>query len=176
MKILLGVAGSVAAKLTTKLILALETFGEVRTMATKSAEHFIPLGVTYYKDEDEWTWRQKGDIILHIDLRSWADVVLAPLSANTLSKISQGAADNLYTNTIRAWDYRKPMILVPVMNEMMWINPFTEQQLMVMRKLGARVIDPVVKTMMCGETGKGAMPEIDNIVKTVRAYKCDPKI
>lgn len=170
MNILLGVAGSVAARLTPKLKSSLETLGEVRIMATKSAEYFIPKEVEYYKDEDEWKWKQKGDIILHIDLRSWADVViLAPLSANTLSKISQGAADNLFTNTIRAWDYRKPMYLVPVMNEMMWVNPFTKQQLSIMEKLGARVIDPVVKTMMCGETGKGAMPRIEDIVIRVKS-------
>ena len=60
-----------------------------------------------YHDEDEWRkpW-VRGDSILHIELRRWADLMLiAPLSANSLAKISQGMSDNLVTSVVRAWDF-----------------------------------------------------------------------
>lgn len=67
---------------------------------------------------------------MHIELRKWADCLLiAPLSANTMAKISNGLCDNLLTNVARAWDYNKPMILAPAMNTMMYENPITKKQI-----------------------------------------------
>jgi len=53
-------------------------------------------GVNVYGDIDEWSWKKRGDEVLHIELRKWADLLLiAPLSANTMAKISNGICDNL---------------------------------------------------------------------------------
>lgn len=53
-----------------------------------------------YLDEDEWKWKTRGDPVLHIELRKWADMILiAPLSANTLAKVSNGLCDNLLVHS-----------------------------------------------------------------------------
>lgn len=64
-------------------------------------------------DEEEWhAWKTKGDPVLHIELRKWADAfVIAPLSANSLAKIAQGLCDNCLTSVARAWDFSKPMLV-----------------------------------------------------------------
>ena len=64
-------------------------------------------------DEEEWhAWQQKGDPVLHIELRKWADVlIIAPLSANTLAKMAQGLCDNCLTSVVRAWDFHKPLLV-----------------------------------------------------------------
>lgn len=67
----------------------------------------------YFQDEEEWRqWKVVGDPVLHIELRRWADVLLlAPLSANTLAKVSNGLCDNLLTCVVRAWDFAKPLLV-----------------------------------------------------------------
>lgn len=64
-------------------------------------------------DEDDWrSWQKVGDPVLHIELRRWADVLLlAPLSANTLAKAASGLCDNLLTCVVRAWDFKKPLLV-----------------------------------------------------------------
>lgn len=65
-------------------------------------------------DEEEWhSWQKKGDPVLHIELRKWADIlIIAPLSANTLAKIAQGLCDNCLTSVVRAWDFSKPLLVI----------------------------------------------------------------
>jgi len=78
------------------------------------------------KDLDEFQYYKEEGKVLHIELRKEFDVfVIAPLSANTLGKISNGLCDNVLTNVARCWDYRKPMILAPAVNTLMWENPIT---------------------------------------------------
>ena len=64
-------------------------------------------------DEEEWhQWQKKGDPVLHIELRKWADLlVVAPLSANTLAKLALGLCDNCLTSVVRAWDWSKPLLV-----------------------------------------------------------------
>ena len=149
-------------------------------------------------DEDEWQGRaggqryQRGDPVLHIELRRWADLLLvAPLDANTLAKIAYGLADNCLTCVARAWDMARPRILAPAMNTLMWQHPLTKRQL---RQLGCdfgaghvpghledehliaqindrsktlRIVPPQVKELACGDVGVGAMAEVDMIVDAV---------
>eukprot|EP00158_Paraphelidium_tribonemae_P004354 Partr_v1_DN26707_c1_g1_i6_m8285 putative Phosphopantothenoylcysteine decarboxylase len=87
--------------------------------------------VPLWLDDDEWTnWRGRGDIVLHIELRKWCDlIVVAPLDANTLSKVANGLCDNLLTCVLRAWDMNmdKRVILCPAMNSYMWMHPVTSE-------------------------------------------------
>ena len=172
MNILLGVTGSVAGILTDDLVAALSKLGTVKVVATQSGHYFIPTTskADVALDEDDWTgWRKKGDPVLHIDLRKWADVmVIAPLSANTLAKISNGICDNLLTSVVRAWDYQKPMILAPAMNTMMWDHPITGKQIGEVRGWGAKVVPPQSKVLACGDVGVGAMARIEDIVKALQ--------
>ena len=87
-------------------------------------------GVPVFADADEWRWQSRGDSVLHIQLRQWADVaVVAPLSANTLAKAALGLCDNLATCVLRAWDWRKPLVVAPAMNTMMYEHPVTHEHL-----------------------------------------------
>lgn len=214
MNVLLGMTGSVAATLMSKLAQAfLDAGHDVQVVATKAALYFydpdnipkelggreqdpfkIPIAtewarVRVWKDGDEW-YRQnhvrtvqhfgryatqayaKGDPILHIDLRKWADIfVIAPLSAGTLAKISIGEPDNLLTCIFRAWDFDKPVVLAPAMNTFMWSNPWTEMQLNILSRLqgssggfNVHCVDPQNKVLACGDEGIGAMADISRIV------------
>lgn len=120
-------------------------------------------------------WQKRGDPVLHIELRKWADVLLiAPLSANTLAKLSNGLCDNLLTLVCRAWPMEKsqspphhlvtPIIICPSMNTLMWEHPVTGAQLKVLGGWGYEIVGPIEKKMMCGDVGNGAMSEIDDIV------------
>lgn len=171
--ILLGLTGSVASILYEKLHTKLSEFGKVQTIFTNKSLHFVGSlslkNQTFFVDENEWVWEEKGDKILHIELRKWADLfVIAPLSANTLAKISNGLCDNLLTSVARAWDWNKPMILAPSMNTQMWSSPITEKQLAIMSGLGARVVQPTAKVLACGDEGVGAMANIDDIIAPIK--------
>jgi len=150
--------------------------------------------------DDEWKkWKKLGDPVLHIDLRDWADFLLvAPLSAHTLAKISHGYCDDTLSCVIRAWDYGhgprqgKPMLLAPAMNTAMWEHPLTRSQLSTIQsfwntsrrpqKLSSsqlhdhannkiRVISPIVKTLACGEKGNGALASVEEILKVADLTK-----
>ncbi|EFJ14635.1 hypothetical protein SELMODRAFT_97743 [Selaginella moellendorffii] len=174
-RIILAASGSVAAIKFGILAESLADWAEVKAVATKSALHFIdkkalPPSVTLYTDEEEWSsWRKLGDNVLHIELRQWADaMVIAPLSANTLAKISAGLCDNLLSCIVRAWDYSKLLFVSPAMNTFMWNSPFTERHLSSVEELGMVVISPVTKKLACGDFGNGAMAEPGTIDSTIR--------
>ncbi len=200
--ILLGVTGSVAAIRTPAIYEALTARGHsVRVLATRSATHFFDPAAIGEKsrrdpdlvslDEDEWPTAGyvRGDTVLHIELRKWADLFLiAPLDANTLAKLAVGLCDNALTCVWRAWDWEKPVVLAPAMNTLMWLHPFTKKHL---RSLGAdfgaahipghfdeeilirqindraknlKIVPPISKLLACGDLGVGAMAEVDTVV------------
>ncbi|KAH0971567.1 hypothetical protein GBA52_023723 [Prunus armeniaca] len=84
--------------------------------------------VILYTDEDEQSrWNTIGDSLLPIELCDWADImVIAPLSANTPSKIAKGLCDNLLSFVGYAWDFSKPLFVAPAMNTLMWNNLFMQ--------------------------------------------------
>lgn len=153
-----------------------------------------------FLDEDEWSvpWR-RGNSILHIELRRWAHLmVVAPLSANTLAKITGGFSDNLLTSVVRAWDTtglveagrergrrRKRILVAPAMNTAMWRHPVTARQVRVLEgEWGVKdgegegegeedgwfeVLRPMEKELACGDVGDGAMMDWKNIVGIIEA-------
>lgn len=135
----------------------------IRIVTTNAAKHFFDasqLELPVYDDADEWSmWRGRGDPVLHIELRKWADAMLiAPLDANTLAKIAQGLCDNLLTSIVRAWDPHKPLYFAPAMNTYMWENPLTYKHMEIVKGLlGYREIPSVEKELICGDKGYGAM-------------------
>jgi phosphopantothenoylcysteine decarboxylase len=183
--ILLCVCGSVAAKLTpTKTFPALQKVGFTVAATTESGcEFFDPSSPSIYNlcytDKIAFDLYKWCETVLHIELVKLADVVVfAPLSANTLSKMSLGICDNLVTTIARALDPSTPIVLAPAMNPAMWNNPFTEEAL---ERLQSKfrnlvVVDPVEKTLACGVTGVGAMAHTDTIAEAVkRALTIDPR-
>lgn len=199
MNILLCGTGSVAAIKFYKLYTELKEIGNVKGILTKSGEYFAnkgdikpgtdpaSLADEIYKDEDEWKWEKVGDKVLHIDLRDWADIlVIAPLSANTLAKMTYGLCDNLLTSVYRAWDYNKPIVAAPAMNTQMWENPLTGEQLNTLtdrhrqrpsdsaiaysiRMSKFHIVSPISKALACGTTGMGAMAHTKDVVDAVYA-------
>src|ERR1700676_5365764 len=132
--VLLGVTGSVAAIYTPQLFDDLQKAGHpVKIAARKAALYFSePAGKPIILDEDEWPGEryQRGDPVLHIELRRWAEVLLiAPLDANTLAKLAFGLTDNCLTCVYRAWDRARPVLLAPAMNTLMWEHPATARHL-----------------------------------------------
>lgn len=124
--------------------------------------------------EEEWNdYKSLNDSVLHIDLRSWADIcVVAPLSAHTLSKIANGLCDDLLTCILRAWDFgnNKPVVLAPAMNTAMWEHPLTTMQLNTIKNFHndvVKVVHPIAKTLACGDVGVGALADLNDIVTTV---------
>lgn len=161
-RVLFALTGSVATIKINDILTGLTKFADVIVVTTKSAEHFIQdfgdasfPGVRFYNDASEYAmWHKRADPVLHIELRKWADLLLiAPLSANTLAKLANGICDNLVTSIARAWDFSRPMRVAPAMNTLMWTHPFTEKHLGILKDLGVKVIDPMTKTLMCGDKG-----------------------
>ncbi|VDM32432.1 unnamed protein product [Hydatigera taeniaeformis] len=184
--VLLGITGSVAAMKGVELISCLmQSNFDVQVVITTNACNFLDkslIEVPVYTDVDEYTyWGKRGDPVLHIQLRDWADILLiAPLSANTLAKIASGLCDNLLTCIARAWHStgttpnkpKKPAIFAPAMNTFMWENPLTSIQVDILCKtLNWTMIEPIQKTLMCGDFGKGAMEEPHRIVEFVQNLK-----
>ncbi|KAK0116666.1 hypothetical protein ONS96_012519 [Cadophora gregata f. sp. sojae] len=158
----------------------------------------IPNVEGVFLDEEEWVhpWK-RGSSILHIELRRWADIlVIAPLSANTLAKVTGGFSDNLLTSVVRAWDTtglvegggstgavvrkRKRIVVAPAMNTAMWRHPVTMRQVRVLEeewgvKEGGEgegwfeVLRPMEKELACGDVGDGAMKDWKEIVKVIEA-------
>jgi phosphopantothenoylcysteine decarboxylase len=177
-KILLGVTGSVAAKLTPKLVAMLIEAGyEIKVAATQTSLHFwqkesVPVPV--YLDSDEWPENgyEKGKPIMHIELREWADMLLiAPVTANTLAKMAHGISDNLLTSVVRAWNPEKPILIAPAMNTLMWENPLTKKHIdAAAETYDATLIHPVEKMLECGKYGMGAIADLSTIRETVQAH------
>lgn len=147
---------------------------EIKVVMTENSCHFcdisqLPSSVKVYRDKDEWSmWNRRGDPVLHIDLRRWADIlIIAPLDANTLAKISTGICDNLLTCIIRAWDVQKPLLFCPAMNTYMWNHPVTAHQIAILKSWGYVEIPCISKMLMCGDKGLGAMADISTIVDKV---------
>lgn len=176
-RVVLGLSGSVACVKAAELVGALSATHDVCVVATEAATHFVQgeaLSAAGAQrvllDEHEWRqWKRVGDPVEHIELRRWADAVLvAPLSANTLAKFAGGLCDNLLTCVLRAWDFSKPCIVAPAMNTHMWESPFTARHLATLRELGVEVVDPVAKTLACGDVGVGAMASVGTLADAVR--------
>lgn len=110
---------------------------------------------------------------MHIDLRNWADAMLvAPLSAHSLAKFRNGLCDDVLSSVVRAWDFEKPLILAPAMNTAMWEHVLTQEQLTSIQKFATNpdkviVMDPMAKTLACGDHGKGALAPVDDIMQAV---------
>ena len=181
--VLLGVTGSVAAIYMPQLYDDLRRAGhDVKIVATRSALYFFDaasIEPTTEKnrnknvvilDEDEWPGEryERGDPVLHIELRRWAEVLLiAPCDANTLAKLALGLTDNCLTCVYRAWDRSRPVVLAPAMNTLMWEHPVTArhlEQITADLRGMVRVVMPVSKKLACDDVGLGAMAGREEII------------
>jgi len=105
----------------------------------------------------------------HISLSRWADLILvAPTTANTISKLSTGSSDDLASTVILASD--KDIFLTPAMNVRMWEHPSTKENFNKLRSYGYKIIGPEIGDMACGEFGEGKMTEPKDIFQRIEVY------
>ena len=173
-KILLIICGGISAYKSLELIRLLKKqSAKVKTILTKSAKEFVtPLSVASLSQEkvyDDLFNAENEAEMDHISLSRWADIILvAPATANTISKLSTGSSDDLASTVILASD--KDIFLTPAMNVRMWEHPSTKQNLNKLKSYGYKIIGPEIGNMACGEFGEGKMTNPNDIFKTVERY------
>lgn len=190
-KLLLCMTGSVASILVKEFVeYAYKENYELKIVLTNSAKVFADdkignyrefsqkMGCEILTDSDEWANWNEHKTVLHIRLRNWADYLLiAPLSANTLSKISNGVSDNLLTCIVKAWQPSKPVFFALAMNTQMYRNPLTQnQRLLLTKTLYFNEIGVATKILKCNEKGEGALAQISDIFMAIRSYEKQTKI
>mgnify|MGYP001183929825 FL=1 len=160
-KILLIIGGGISAYKSLDLIrLLIRKKSSVKVVLTKSGKKFVtPLSVSSLLKNKvfEETFENKNNgKIDHISLSRWADIVLViPATANFMSKLSRGSADDLASTIILASN--KETFLAPAMNVRMWLHKATQKNLATLIEYGYKFIGPEDGSMACGEYGKGKM-------------------
>ena len=178
-KILLIICGGISAYKSLEIIRLLKKKGAtVKTILTKSAKEFVtPLSVASLsqgKVYDDLFSHENESEMDHISLSRWSDLILvAPTTANTISKLSTGSSDDLASTVILASD--KKIFLVPAMNVRMWEHLSTKENLQKLKSFGYQIIGPEIGDMACGEYGEGKMTEPMNIINYIDDYLKDIK-
>jgi phosphopantothenoylcysteine decarboxylase/phosphopantothenate--cysteine ligase len=172
-RILLIVTGGIAAYKAAYLVRLLRRGGAlVRVVMSEAATEFVtPLTFEVLSGEpvswDLFAPRNEPGVE-HVELATWAErVVVAPATADCLSKATHGAADDLASTVLAA--ARCPVLFAPAMNAGMWENPAVVRNLSTLERDGRRIIEPGKGELACGETGPGRMAEPEEIVEAVRA-------
>jgi len=173
-KILLIICGGISAYKSLEIIRFLKKSGaKVKTILTKSAKKFVtPLSVSSLSQEkvydDLFNVTNEAEMD-HISLSRWSDIILvAPATANTISKLSNGSSDDLASTIMLASD--KDIFLAPAMNVRMWEHPSTKENLKKLKSFGYKIIGPETGDMACGEFGEGKMTEPNEIIKKIEDY------
>ena len=173
-KVLIIVGGGIAAYKSLDLIRLLKKNNvEVKTILTKSGKEFVtPLSLstlTKSKTLENIFDRESESEIDHISLSRWADVILVmPTTANFMSKLSIGKAEDLATTVLLAAD--KDILLVPAMNVRMWLHKATQFNLKILKEYGYLFIGPERGEMACGEFGEGKMSSPRQILAYLKNY------
>jgi len=171
---LLIICGGIAAYKSLEIIRLIKKKGAfVKTILSKSANKFVtPLSVTSLSQEkvysDLFDHNNESEMD-HISLSRWSDLILiAPITANTISKLSYGMSDDLASTVVLASD--KIVFLAPAMNVRMWEHPSNKENLQKLKNFGYKIIGPEIGDMACGEYGEGKMTEPEDIVNYLDEY------
>jgi phosphopantothenoylcysteine decarboxylase/phosphopantothenate--cysteine ligase len=171
-EILLGVGGGISAYKSCDLVRRLQDNGFVVTVVpTQSSLNFVGVstwaalsGKKVYTD----LWSDVEEVP-HISLaQNCSAIVIAPTTADLLSRLAQGRADDLLTNVVLA--STKPKILVPAMHPEMWSNPATVSNVNVLRERGFLIIEPDHGRMTGNDVGVGRYPEVSRIIEEINQH------
>lgn len=171
--ILLGVSASISAYMACDIITALRDAGcTVTVVMTRDAHHFItPLSLQSFAGReviDDFFALQGRTKPIHIELAQNSDLILvAPASADVIAKLAHGLADDVLTCTVLASE--APLVIAPAMNEKMYKNRFTQENIERLKKAGATIIPPIEGRLVCMDRGMGHLAEVPTIVKAARA-------
>jgi len=173
-KILFIICGGVSAyKSLESIRLFRKNSAEIKTILTQSAKEFVtPLSIASLSQgkvyDDLFSVENEAEMD-HISLSRWADVIIvAPATANTISKLSQGSSEDLASTVILASN--KQVFLAPAMNVRMWEHQSTKNNLKKLREYGYKIIGPVIGDMACGEYGEGKMSDPQDIFNLVKNF------
>ena len=171
-KVLLGVTGGVAAYKAVALASKLTgSSAQVKTVMTESACELVrPKSFEAVTGQTVYTslWSCPEEYrIGHVSLSDWADViVVAPATANIISKIANGICDDLLSTLLCA-GFKKPVLLAPAMNNNMWTNPAVQRNVKAVGDMGFEMIGPTEGRLACGTEALGRMSEPDDILKRI---------
>lgn len=180
--ILLGISGGIAAYKSAALASMLVKSGaEVRVIMTEHATNFIhPITfetLTGHKCITNTFDRNFEFKVEHVALAQKADaIIIAPATANIIAKLAHGLADDMLTTTVLA--SKAPKLIAPAMNTGMYENPITQENLMLLKKYGMKIIAPANGYLACGDIGAGKMPEPETLYEHILqccAYEKDMK-
>ena len=173
-KILFVICGGISAYKSLELIrLFRKNKADIKTILTKSAKKFVtPLSIASLSQgkvyEDLFSIENELEMD-HIALSRWADVIIvAPVTANTISKLASGNAEDLASTVILASN--KQVYLAPAMNVRMWEHQSTKNNLKNLTSYGYKVIGPITGDMACGEYGEGKMSEPIEIFNEIQNF------
>lgn len=181
MNILLGITGSIASYKSFDVARQLVKNGHaVKVILTNGALEFIKpetfryIGVeAVYLPTDDFLPANlsKGSTVLHIELVKWADkLIVAPASANTISRMATGITNDLLTSVFLAFG-QKPVLIFPAMNTEMWKNERIQEHRQKLESLNhVGIINPVSGLLACGDIGAGKFPEVSSVVDLIEAY------
>lgn len=166
-KIILGVTGSIAAYKAAELArLLIKAGAQVKVVMSKSAQAFIaPLTFQALTNQPVYSelLTPTESAMEHISLAKWADLILiAPASASLMAKLAHGLADDLLTTLCLATT--APIILAPAMNQQMWRNSITQENLQKLMQHRYQFIGPAAGDQACGDCGPGRMEEPEQIL------------
>lgn len=171
-KILIGISGSIAAyKLPDLIRLLIKEGAEVRVVMTSASKSFVtPLTISTVSKNSVLTDLMEGDTWSnHVLLGRWADLmIVAPLSCNTLAKMSVGLCDNLLMAVYLSATC--PVVVAPAMDEDMWLHPSTKANLSILLSRGTHLISVGHGELASGLIGEGRMAEPFEILEWVKNY------
>ena len=178
--ILVGITGGIAAYKICELIRMYKKNGaDVKVICTPNAMNFVTKltlqnlsqNEVYVQEFDVKEWKPE-----HISLADEADImVIAPATANTISKIAQGIADNLLTSVACA--FSKKIIIAPAMNCNMWNNETVQENIKKLQSKGVEILEPESGFLACGYLGKGRLCSLEKIFnETVEALSYSQKL
>jgi len=170
-RVLLGITAGIAAYKTPDLVRKLAERGaEVQVVMSKNSEQFVaPLSLQAVSGNPVHNFAMTAESesgMGHIDLARWADIVLiAPATANFLAKLVGGLADELLTTICVATE--APIAIAPAMNQQMWANSATQENIKALSERGISIFGPGSGDQACGEVGMGRMLEPVEIAELV---------
>ena len=173
-KILFVICGGVSAYKSLEIIrLFKKNNAEIKTIITKNAKEFVtPLSIASLskgKVYDDLFSLENETEMDHIALSRWADVIIvAPATANTISKLSKGSSEDLASTVILASN--KQVFLAPAMNVRMWEHPSTKENLKTLKSFRYKFIGPITGDMACGEYGEGKMSDPSDILNEISNF------
>ena len=178
-KILIGVTGSVALYKTISLIRILVDFYEIRVVMTQSASAFIhPLmfqTVSGHKVFIDLFAAESEGAMDHIALARWADLMLImPATANFITKMVQGSADDLLSTLYLACPTQ--VVVIPAMNQQMWAHPATQRNIAQLQQDQVEIWGPESGQQACGDIGLGRMLDIEVINVLIKGHFFEKKL